>query len=219
MPENERYIDPNSGAAPQPGGAAVIHELDPEQAEQEHPDGNVTEPGEERKLTKKQANDPTGGLEALPDELVFGGAHDTEVQNQAMPTGEPGPVAPYAAPGVATDEAGNTLGADGEPVTGEPEVEVEGADEQVTLDSTNTRIGGDLETTEGVGADAEGGADEGADEDKQVETDFDPSDHPGNEGVNAVVEYVEAHPNERQAILAKEKAGRNRSSLISKLEA
>lgn len=209
---DERYIDPNSGAAPQPGGSAVVHELDVDNNEgdrEEHPDGNITEPDEARQLSEEEKNAPVGsGVQELPEELVQGGTHDTEVQNQAMPLnddGEAGPVAPYAAAGVVTDEDGNLVDAEGNAATGEPETEVKGADEQVTIDSTNTRIGGDLETTEGRGS-------------EQVETDFDPNDHPGNEGVNAVVEYVEAHPNERDAILKKEKAGRNRSSLISKLE-
>lgn len=124
-----RYVDPNSGAAPQPGGLGVTHlvtedasgEDAKKAADEEHPDGNVTMPGEERELSDEEKNDPSAGVEELPDEQVYGGGTlDTERQNQAMPLeDDKGVATPYAAPGVIADDDGNPLGADGEPATGE----------------------------------------------------------------------------------------------------
>lgn len=85
----ERYIDPNSGAAPQPGGQSIAPVADPKDPEK--PADNVTLPGEERELSEEEKNDPTAGVTELPEDLVVNtGTHDTEVQNQAMPLDDDG---------------------------------------------------------------------------------------------------------------------------------
>ena len=154
----DRYIDPNSGAAPQPGGYSHDPNLLAQaQADEEHPAGNVTEPDEARQLSEEEANDPTANVEELSDEQIRSQSYDTEMQNQAAPQGEQpgvpdaepvGPVGSYVGdPALATDEEGNPIGADGEPVINDGAPTATDADGQATdvaEEETTT-----TETTEG----------------------------------------------------------------------
>ena len=88
---SDRYIDPNSGAAPQPGGYAhsPVEEAPASKAE------NVTLPEDARTLDP-QEQEPGGDggtphVEELTDEQIRSQSYDTELQNQAAPLGsQPG---------------------------------------------------------------------------------------------------------------------------------
>jgi hypothetical protein len=82
-----RYIDPNSGAAPQPGGFAVAPVVD---GDPEAKADNVTMPEEAREPQGDAGADGASpqdqGIQELPDELVRSQSLDTELQNQATPS-------------------------------------------------------------------------------------------------------------------------------------
>jgi hypothetical protein len=151
----ERYIDPNSGAAPQPGGSAAVRVAeDAEDPNEEHPAGNVTLPEDANSTPEENSDDAPQdqGVEELPDELVKSQSYDTEIQNQAAPAG--------------------------------PHPGVEDRDDSAALTEESEEAG------------------------------FDPSEH----NVEEVVTYVQGNPDEKDAIVEKEKAGKNRSTLLAKLE-
>lgn len=132
----DRYIDPNSGAAPQPGGySAAAPVANPENPEE--PARNVTMPDEANQPSTEPSTEQTQdqGVQELPEELQRSQSLDTEIQNQAAPQGpQPGaedrdPVGPIGTsagdPGLATNEEGSPLGADGEPIDAADESETQ----------------------------------------------------------------------------------------------
>ena len=112
-----RYVDPNSGAAPQPGGFAMAPVADPERPKAAADNVTMPEDANEPPAQPEGSGEPQDqGVQELPEELQRSQSLDTEIQNQAAPQGpqpgaedrdEAGGLAPYAAdPSASTEEDG-----------------------------------------------------------------------------------------------------------------
>lgn len=112
----QRYVDPNSGAAPQPGGFAHTH-IAEDADDPNEPNDNVTMPEDANERSEGSGEDEGEGegqdVEELPDELIRSQAYDTELQNQAAPLGsqpgvedrtDDGPLPMAADPGTEVEE-------------------------------------------------------------------------------------------------------------------
>lgn len=197
---SERYVDPNSGAAPQPGGFGLQSQVAPEGygfSEDDEPkltegepafsepeesnDVNVTLPEDANPAPEQEEEEPVDqGKEELPDELIRSKSYDTEIQNQAAPLGPQ--------PGVEGDR-----------------------DDQVTV--AGGYLGAGIDDPAVAAEDAESDSSGEASDSEESEA-FDPADH----NVDDVVKYVEANPDQRDAVVEAEKSGKNRSTLLTQLE-
>jgi hypothetical protein len=121
-----RYVDPNSGAAPQPGGYAHSPVADPEEPTAKA--DNVTMPEEARDLSGQgeggQEEPQDQGVEELPDELIRSQSYDTELQNQAAPLGPQ--------PGVEERTDGGDASSEDDGTTKEPGAEDDSSDDSTT---------------------------------------------------------------------------------------
>lgn len=207
------YIDPNSGAAPQPGGYAGEHAVPlghgpvPETGlEEDKSQLNVGEAPVEQPTFQEEAERLTaasgegGGNPDLarslsrPDEVLA-----EEDEGNSASTYEAGASEEEASDAKALETEGVDLQGVGENPDGDPAGD---ADADADADANDGDGDGDGDSAgDGDGAGDAGDA-------------YDPSEH----GVDEVKAYVAEHPGEKAAILAAEKNGKNRSTLVSALE-
>lgn len=197
--DKPRYVDPNSGAAPQPGGVAGL--LGGER-------GHAVVAQQEEDSSKEQIVSPDG-LSVYPNEpqppshevydaeavKEFSEAERVELKQEEVGGSLDGS---YVDPAV-TEAPQPGTGADGEVRTEEERAQLKAVEtgSAVTL--------GD--ESEGVDEDADEDVDEVVDED-----DADAYD-PGEYSVAEVNDYLEANPDQRDAVVEAERAGKGRKGI------
>lgn len=156
---NDRYIDPNSGAAPQPGGSF----FDPSKAPDE--ETPVQEPEQAEDSEKSEEHENAYGVPSSESEATSAKSQETQA-------------------------------------TGLPQAQKQDSDE----DSDDE----DSDKDENDENKDEDGQDQGQ---SAPVSEYDPSKY----NVPEVLAYVKEHPEEKDAILEKEKASENRSGVVKAL--
>jgi hypothetical protein len=159
--DQPRYVDPNSGAAPQPGGVAGFLG-----GQRGHAVEDVQEFSEAERVAFRE--------------------YETQAAGELVGEGE----------GAEPREEGDAE----EPESGEgADGEVRSESERVDLKAQETQAAGPL---------VEDG-EETEDEDSEEDVAYDPSEH----SVGEVNEYIEAHPEQRDAVIEAERAGKARKGI------
>lgn len=189
--EQQYYVDPNSGGAPQPGGYAG-----PEAAEKGFATNGETQ--EETRPSEYQPPAPNAGAIPVPAEV-----EDNEQTETSRALSVPKVVL------AELDEDGDSS-----------EVLQKMADENDAVDNASVEHQGINPSLGGEDADAddEDGDDASEEEqsgptDSQVSEEGDGSYDPSLYGVAEVNAYLEENPDEREAVVAAEREGKNRKGI------
>lgn len=187
----DQYIDPNSGAAPQPGGYAGPHAVEQGHGPVE-PDLYSTPV-----VTEDDAPEESQPTEVSEEEANDLKSIETQAVNPAEETDDNEP----------SDEETETKQAPEESqpadVTEEEAVDAKALETQGVNVNEDSKEGGDA-------------TDESEEQETETEDDA-PAYDPSQYSVDEVVAYVEANPDQKDAVIAAEQDGKNRSTLLSKL--
>lgn len=179
-----QYIDPNSGAAPQPGGYVGAHS-----AEYGH-----VQPVDQEVEQKRQLNQPFDEVFEYPESKLEEASSDEEEGEDAKEDGDDEISAP--APLIETPQ--------GDTVSEEEASDAKALEtEAVELESAAQAAG------DGDGDDDATGEEDGEGEDVSGQEAYDPSQY----SVNEVNDYLDANPEQREAVVAAERAGKNRKTI------